>query len=138
MTRSNSLSLWPSIDIDEYTTQSWKKNKQTKKLKFKNNYRDLYRCSFESSVYNLFWESNSAKNTHAQCYQWYDWYQWKSTLFQWFCWWICISLRRLRLFSYVVYLGTEQLQWSIATNGTIGTNRKAPYSNGSVGEYASH
>ena len=26
-------------------------------------------------------------------YQWYDWYQWKSTLFQWFYWWICISLR---------------------------------------------
>ena len=35
-------------------------------------------------------------------YQWYDWYQWKSTLFQWFYWWICISLRGLRLFSHVV------------------------------------
>ena len=30
------------------------------------------------------------------------WYQWKSTLFQWFYWWICISLRRLRLFAHVV------------------------------------
>ena len=28
--------------------------------------------------------------------------------------------------------------WSIGTNGTIGTNRKAPYSNGSVGAYASN
>ena len=28
--------------------------------------------------------------------------------------------------------------WSIGTNGTIGTNRKAPYSNGSIGEHASH
>ena len=27
--------------------------------------------------------------------------------------------------------------WSIGTNGTIGTNGKAPYSNGSIGEYAS-
>ena len=27
---------------------------------------------------------------------------------------------------------------SIGTNGTIGTNGKAPYSNGSIGEYASH
>ena len=27
---------------------------------------------------------------------------------------------------------------SIGTNGTIGTNRKASYSNGSIGEYASH
>ena len=44
-------------------------------------------------------------------YQWYDWYQWKSTLFQWFCWWICISLRGLRLFSDVVWLGTGQFQW---------------------------
>ena len=26
----------------------------------------------------------------------------------------------------------------LATNGTIGTNGKAPYSNGSIGEYASH
>ena len=38
----------------------------------------------------------------------------------------------------MVWLGTGQFQWSIGTNGTIGTNRKAPYSNGSVGEYASH
>ena len=28
--------------------------------------------------------------------------------------------------------------WSIGTNGTIGTNGKAPYSNGSVGAYASN
>ena len=27
---------------------------------------------------------------------------------------------------------------SIGTNGTIGTNGKALYSNGSIGEYASH
>ena len=38
----------------------------------------------------------------------------------------------------MVWLGTGQFQWSIGTNGTIGTNRKALYSNGSVGEYASH
>ena len=34
--------------------------------------------------------------------------------------------------------GTGQFQWSIGTNGTIGTNRKAPYFNGSISEYASH
>ena len=28
--------------------------------------------------------------------------------------------------------------WSIGANGTIGTKRKAPYSNGSVGAYASN
>ena len=87
-------------------------------------------------------------------YQWYDWYQWKSTLFQWFYWWLCISLRGLRLFSHVVWLGAGQFRWSIGTNGTnrkapysngsigtngtIGTNGKPPYSNGSIGEYASH
>ena len=38
----------------------------------------------------------------------------------------------------VVWLGTGQFQWSIGTNGTIGTNGKAPYSSGSIGEYASH
>ena len=32
-------------------------------------------------------------------YQWYDWYQSKMTSFQCFYWWICISLRGLRLFS---------------------------------------
>ena len=32
----------------------------------------------------------------------------------------------------------QQYQWSIGTNGTIGTNGKASYSNGSIGEYASH
>ena len=47
-------------------------------------------------------------------------------------------LRGLRLFSRVVWLGTGQFQWSIGTNGTIGTNRKAPYSNGSIAEDASH
>ena len=36
------------------------------------------------------------------------------------------------------WLGKGQFQWSIGTNGTIGTNGKAPYSNGSIGEYASH
>ena len=45
---------------------------------------------------------------------------------------------RLRLFSHVTWLGTGQFQWSIGTNGTIGTNGKAPYSNGSIGKYASH
>ena len=35
-------------------------------------------------------------------------------------------------------MGTGQFQCSIGTNGTIGTNGKAPYSNGSIGEYASH
>ena len=66
--------------------------------------------------------------------QWYDWYQQKTMSFQWFCWWICISLRRLRLFSHVTWLGTGQFQWSISTNGSIGTNRKWCHSNGSVGE----
>ena len=56
-------------------------------------------------------------------YQWYDWYQWKSTLFQWFYWWICISLRGLRLFSHVTWLGTGQFRWSIGTNGSIGSSR---------------
>ena len=32
-------------------------------------------------------------------YQWYDWYQQKMISFQRFYWWICISLRGLRLFS---------------------------------------
>ena len=71
-------------------------------------------------------------------YQWFDWYQYKMVSFQSFYWWICISLRALTLFSHVVWLGTGQFQWSIGTNGTIGTNGKAPYSNGSIGEYASH
>ena len=65
------------------------------------------------------------------------WYQQKGMSFQWFCWWICISLRGLRLFSHVTWLGTGQFRWSIGTNGTIGTNRKWCHSNGSVGEYAS-
>ena len=42
------------------------------------------------------------------------------------------------MFSDVVYLGTGQFQWSIGTNGTIGTNGKAPYSNGSIGKCAFH
>ena len=67
-------------------------------------------------------------------YQWCDWYQQKMMSFQWFCWWICISLKGLRLFSHVTWLGTGQFQWSISTNGSIGTNRKWCHSNGSVGE----
>ena len=47
-------------------------------------------------------------------------------------------IKRVRLFSHVLSLGTEQFQWSIGTNGTSGTDGKAPYSNGSIGEYASH
>ena len=47
-------------------------------------------------------------------------------------------IKRVRLFSHVVWLGKGQFQWSIGTNGTIGTNGKVPYSNGSIGEYASH
>ena len=35
----------------------------------------------------------------------------------------------------MVWLGTEQLQWTIGTNGTIGTTRKSCHSNGSTGEY---
>ena len=58
--------------------------------------------------------------------------------FQWFYWWICISLRGLRLFSHVTWLGTGQFRWSIGTNGTIGTNRKWCHSSGSTGECASH
>ena len=38
----------------------------------------------------------------------------------------------------MTWLGTGQFQWSIGTNGTIGTNGKAPYSNGFVRQYASH
>ena len=38
----------------------------------------------------------------------------------------------------VTWLGPGQFQMSIGTNGTIGTNAKASYSNGSIGEYASH
>ena len=49
---------------------------------------------------------------------------------------ICISLRDFDYFA--TWLGTGQFQWSIGTNGTIGTNRKGCHSNGSVGEYASH
>ena len=71
-------------------------------------------------------------------YQWYDWYQWKSTLFQWFYWWICISLRGLRLFSHVTWLGTGQFRWSIGTNGAIGTNGKWCHSNGSIGAKQVH
>ena len=39
---------------------------------------------------------------------------------------------------HVILLGTGQFRWSISTNGTIGTNGKAPYFNGSISEYASH
>ena len=35
------------------------------------------------------------------------------------------------------WLRRESLQVYIGNNGTIGTNGKAPYSNGSIGEYAS-
>ena len=38
----------------------------------------------------------------------------------------------------MTWLGTGQFQWSIGTNATIGANGKAPYSNGSIGEYLSH
>ena len=38
--------------------------------------------------------------------------------FQWFYWLICISLRGLRLFSRLAWLG--QFRWSIGTNGSIG------------------
>ena len=38
----------------------------------------------------------------------------------------------------MVWLGTGQFRWSIGTNGTIGTNGEAPYSNSSIGDYASH
>ena len=33
-------------------------------------------------------------------------------------------IKRVRLFSHVVWLGKGQFQWSIGTNGTIGTNRE--------------
>ena len=46
-------------------------------------------------------------------------------------------IKRVRLFSHVVWLGKGQFQWSIGTNGTIGTNRKRCHSSGSIGEYAS-
>ena len=53
--------------------------------------------------------------------------------FQWVFQRICISLRGLRLFCHVVWLGTGQFQ---RTNGTIGTTRKSCHCNGSTGEYA--
>ena len=34
--------------------------------------------------------------------------------------------------------GTIGINGTIGTNGTIGPNGKAPYSNGSIGDYASH
>ena len=37
--------------------------------------------------------------------------------------------------THVQYTQTDTIR---QTDGTIGTNRKAPYSNGSIGEYASH
>ena len=40
--------------------------------------------------------------------------------FQWFFWLKCVSLRGLRLFSRVAWLGTGQFRWSIGTNGSIG------------------
>ena len=43
-----------------------------------------------------------------------------------------VVLVNMHLISHVVYLGTGQFQRS------IGTNRKAPDSNGSTGEFASH
>ena len=88
-----------------------------------------FKCRMSTQIDSI-GVSGDKKGLHW--YQWYDWYQWKSTLFQWFCWWICISLRGLRWFSDVVCLGTGQFRWSIGTNG------KAPYSNGSIGDYASH
>ena len=33
-------------------------------------------------------------------------------------------IKRVRLFSHVVWLGKGQFQWSIGSNGTIGTNRE--------------
>ena len=33
-------------------------------------------------------------------------------------------IKRVRLFSHVVWLGKGQFEWFIGTNGTIGTNRK--------------
>ena len=47
-------------------------------------------------------------------------------------------IKGTQIIFHVIQLGTGQFQWSIGTNGTIGTNGKAPYSNGSIGEYASH
>ena len=43
----------------------------------------------------------------------------------------------IKVFQYE-NLMSNNFQWSIGANGTIGINRKAPYSNGSIGEYASH
>ena len=37
-----------------------------------------------------------------------------------------VQLVNMHLISHVVWLGTGQFQWSIGTNGTIGTNGKAP------------
>ena len=56
-----------------------------------------------------------------------------------------ISLSELEygpLNTHVQYTQTDTIRQTdgplLGTNGTIGTNRKAPYSNGSIGEYASH
>ena len=40
--------------------------------------------------------------------------------FHWFFFLICVSLRGLRLFSRMAWLGTGQFRWSIGTNGSIG------------------
>ena len=47
-------------------------------------------------------------------------------------------IKGTQIIFHVILLGTGQLRWSISTNGTIGTIRKAHHSNGSIGEYASH
>ena len=47
-------------------------------------------------------------------------------------------IKGIKTILHVIYLGTEQFQWSIGTNGAIGTNKKGRHSNGSIGEYASH
>ena len=95
-----------------------------------------------SSLYVSFLSWVNMNSTGVQCNSdgpLYHWYQYKMVVsFQSFYWWICISLRGLRLFSHAVWLGTGQFQWSIDTTGTIGTNRKPCHSNDSVGEYASH
>ena len=52
-------------------------------------------------------------------------------------WTVVWSLKWLS-FNFLNYAHYAQFRWSIGTNGTIGTNGKAPYSNGSIGDYASH
>ena len=50
---------------------------------------------------------------------------------------VTMHLIKVKLQAWDSCLRRESLQVYIGNNGTIGTNGKAPYSNDSIGEYAS-